>query len=174
LCGAFAEHEVTGAVLLTLSESDLEVQLGITKFGQRRQISMAIEELRGGAGSSFQGAPKGRPAISSGAAGQADRGMLRPRGVAEASTPPRQPGNVPPRTFSSGGEARWSDGGKGKGKDRGKDSGSDNGNRYNGKGHDGAGRWAERKDWRGGEDRGNGDWREKDDRSRGSWRSHPY
>jgi len=42
----FMEHEVTGNVLLSLTEEDLERQLGVVKFGPRRRLALAIAELR--------------------------------------------------------------------------------------------------------------------------------
>jgi len=43
---AFREHEVSGLVLLTLSERDLECSLGVRKFGHRRRLALAIAELQ--------------------------------------------------------------------------------------------------------------------------------
>lgn len=43
---AFRDHEVSGLVLLTLSEHDLEYSLGVRKFGHRRRLALAIAELQ--------------------------------------------------------------------------------------------------------------------------------
>lgn len=43
---AFRDHEVSGLVLLTLSERDLEYSLGVRKFGHRRRLALAIAELQ--------------------------------------------------------------------------------------------------------------------------------
>lgn len=42
----FGEHEVTGAVLLSLTEADLEQGLDIQKFGLRRRLALGIQELK--------------------------------------------------------------------------------------------------------------------------------
>eukprot|EP00929_Paragymnodinium_shiwhaense_P070148 TRINITY_DN35506_c0_g1_i1.p1 TRINITY_DN35506_c0_g1~~TRINITY_DN35506_c0_g1_i1.p1 ORF type:complete len:1174 (+),score=202.74 TRINITY_DN35506_c0_g1_i1:163-3684(+) len=46
LADTFFEHEVTGMVLLSLSEDDLERSLGMTKFGQRRRLAMSVAQLQ--------------------------------------------------------------------------------------------------------------------------------
>lgn len=102
LCGTFAEQEVTGKVLLSLSESDLEGNLGVKKFGQRRQLVLAIEELRRSPGNSGSGKavapPKGagkaaKPAGDS----QMLRPQLRPQTQSWATPPPapRQSAQTP-------------------------------------------------------------------------------
>jgi len=44
----FEAHEVTGEVLLSLSEEDAEWSLGIKKFGLRRRLSLALQDLKEG------------------------------------------------------------------------------------------------------------------------------
>lgn len=41
----FRAHEVTGHVLLSLTEEDMEVKLGVTKFGWRRTLSLSVMPL---------------------------------------------------------------------------------------------------------------------------------
>jgi len=42
----FRDHEVTGLVLLSMSEDDLKTSLGIWKFGTRRKLTLELHELR--------------------------------------------------------------------------------------------------------------------------------
>lgn len=69
-CSIFAEQEVTGKVLLSLTEEDLKGEFGIQKFGLRRQIKLAVEELRrdngrsSGGGGGPKAAGKGKTAPS--------------------------------------------------------------------------------------------------------------
>eukprot|EP00929_Paragymnodinium_shiwhaense_P079783 TRINITY_DN41594_c0_g1_i2.p1 TRINITY_DN41594_c0_g1~~TRINITY_DN41594_c0_g1_i2.p1 ORF type:complete len:1035 (+),score=195.58 TRINITY_DN41594_c0_g1_i2:52-3156(+) len=48
----FREQEVTGPVLLSLTEADLHAALGVQKFGHRRRLALGIAQLRQSAGGS--------------------------------------------------------------------------------------------------------------------------
>ena len=87
----FREHEVTGDVLLSLSEEDLG-KLGI-KFGLCRRLSLRVSKLRGGApaGCSQQSINNACEPLSKGElrtsiqSGQPNKRVLRPSHSAPAS-----------------------------------------------------------------------------------------
>lgn len=100
----FAKHEVTGAVLLTLTEKDLEESLGIRKFGVRRQLMLAIDELRGRPASTGGSFSSSRPVPAQGGAGVASRGSYSSRDNSYSS---REFGSARDGAYSSRDSRDW-------------------------------------------------------------------
>lgn len=62
----FWDHEVTGLVLLSMSEEDLKESLGIWKFGPRRKLSLELQEFRRWYRSVAANSPTGGPRLQPG------------------------------------------------------------------------------------------------------------
>jgi len=156
LCPTFQQQEVTGPVLMSLTEADLESALGIKKFGVRRQLALAIQELRRGS----TGGSSARPAASQASASylrpNPSPAQLRPQ---NSSAPLRAPAQRSSSVVSGGYSSYSSSASKGAGKDAGKSSYAPP--KGKGKGKD---------SWSGGKD----SWSSGGKGGKDSWRSKPY
>lgn len=43
---AFQDHDISGAVLLSLTEAELREELGMERLGQRKRLLLLIQQLR--------------------------------------------------------------------------------------------------------------------------------
>mmetsp|Transcript_10128 Transcript_10128/g.19547 ORF Transcript_10128/g.19547 Transcript_10128/m.19547 type:complete len:588 (+) Transcript_10128:33-1796(+) len=106
----FLEHDVNGMVLLTLTEADLESQLGIHKFGHRRRLALGIAALQAmlpqNLGSRFiAGTPYGDSIDSSMSASLHENTRLptpkcRPNGMLQVAMSMAAPASMGPRARS--------------------------------------------------------------------------
>lgn len=42
---AFQDHDITGAVLLSLNDAELREELGVERLGQRKRLLLLIQQL---------------------------------------------------------------------------------------------------------------------------------